>query len=311
MFIRNHNSSLLRRDSNAIPRKNKIGFTELIQTGTGTKASSRIIYESVARALLTLTKEGMVIATSVGMIAGFTGAGPMMFTEVMNQMASTPKKWKDAKTPKGTVDKPDPKNPEIKFSFREQKASSTSDLLKGIHELLSFQLLESLTQSFDTMMNDVMAARLNLHAEDIIRQPLSSAIARGAATALVPLLEKTFTKSISSIVSPRLSSSAVVVRRITKAITSAVVRSVTLAVGMSVSRSPMSDYYCYYCKNNKMYCDNCAESERRFSEMYLQSSFFAEKSASYYASNYGDYYNAWTFVDKFVQGGKPSSSSSG
>ena len=70
---------------------------------------------------------------------------------------------------------------------------------------------------------------------------------------------------------------------LTHGLTVALTRSLTSVFVRSVSRSPISDYYCHYCKTGGMYCHSCAAA--------VQKDHSLDHTAQAYASYYADYFS--------------------
>jgi hypothetical protein len=63
--------------------------------------------------------------------------------------------------------------------------------------------------------------------------------------------------------------------------------SVTATISQSLTRSPRTDFYCWYCKHEKVYCSYCHAGMTAASATDYYGSYYAEYYSRYYAYWYG------------------------
>ncbi len=186
------------------------------------------------------------------------------------------------------------------YRFRSG-ADSQEAVVPPLGEILKEQLVAALTQGIDLAVGGPLVAVLSAKLEDTVRQPLAAAIARGAAAEAVPELSKSLTESISTIVVPRLVETPLPTQRTATALTKSMIRSVTMASATALSRPPIADYYCYYCKSHDLYCKLCASTMYHTHVGAYRAGFLSDIYARYYGAFYGDYASRLFVSQYFTQ----------
>lgn len=76
-----------------------------------------------------------------------------------------------------------------------------------------------------------------------------------------------------------------------KALVPELTYSVTSVVAKAITRPPENDYYCFYCRERQVYCDDCraAMEAEYYLDVYV--TYYARYFEAYYTAYYADYYS--------------------
>eukprot|EP00954_Amorphochlora_amoebiformis_P000463 35983-Amorphochlora_amoeboformis.AAC.1 len=74
-------------------------------------------------------------------------------------------------------------------------------------------------------------------------------------------------------------------------LTRAISRSVSHVLTRTLSRKPIADYHCFYCRKKSLYCGECAKS--------LEAESHRDYYANHYSAYYSDYYGR-AYADSFA-----------
>ena len=119
---------------------------------------------------------------------------------------------------------------------------------------------------------------------------IESSVFRESNIMMTEELTNGLTEDLSSSLSATMSRS--LLRKNTREITAKVVPIVThiltATLGQALTRRPKDDYYCHYCRTQKIYCNLCFQSTKGDYEKDYYSSYFAEYYSKYYTYYYGE-----------------------
>mmetsp|Transcript_9501 Transcript_9501/g.14261 ORF Transcript_9501/g.14261 Transcript_9501/m.14261 type:complete len:388 (-) Transcript_9501:12-1175(-) len=285
-------------------------------------ASAGIVWEAVIRLLDNTLVETLTISITKALNAAADVEAPLVIGDMLSEVAMpNAEGWNPPENPIQKVEPPPLKMPRIdwrdiiapKARFREsfkksekiqtesseksekiEKKTKRGNVIPDLTKLLRFQLLETLTHSIHYLIQRPLQAGLNTVCEDRVRQPLATAIARGAGNILIPELSEQLTEAISKIVLPRLANSDFVVRKTTESLTRAITNSLAQTVLRAITHPPVLDYYCYYCRFHQLYCQECSSSLARMHVVGYYGAAYSNHFGRYYAKEYAEYSRFFT-----------------
>lgn len=145
----------------------------------------------------------------------------------------------------------------------------------------------------DVIADETMMVAMDRMAEETakgLKIAIESSVFRETNLFMTEELTNGLTESLSSSLSATVSRS--MLRKNTREITSKVVSIVThiltATLGQALTRRPQDDYYCHYCRTEKVYCTLCFQSTTGDYQKDYYSNYFAEYYSKYYSYYYGE-----------------------
>eukprot|EP00940_MAST-03C_sp_MAST-3C-sp2_P000614 g614.t1 len=150
----------------------------------------------------------------------------------------------------------------------------------------NFDLAMMLTVSITDAVADDLSAAIRKRFDDFLGIRARQAIVRSSSRALTTRLTATLGSSLSRMLVELLTLSMTVVptKKITAALIPSLTSSIVPVVTHALKHDPKSDYYCYYCLHESVYCDLCEKAELEIA--------FLDQQARYYSAYYSEYYSA-------------------
>ncbi len=170
---------------------------------------------------------------------------------------------------------------------KEPHASPAHEVKKMGQGRLSGEVLQT------TIVDEAMMVAMDRMVEETskgLKAAIESSVFRESNIMMTEELTNGLTEDLSSSLSATMSRS--LLRKNTREITAKVVPIVThiltATLGQALTRRPKDDYYCHYCRTQKIYCNLCFQSTKGDYEKDYYSSYFAEYYSKYYTYYYGE-----------------------
>jgi len=112
---------------------------------------------------------------------------------------------------------------------------------------------------------------------------------RGAVRGLSQSLTKSITNALVDALLKKLFMGLTrhTTRELTTRMTIGLTHALASTVTHSLSRSPKDDYYCHYCEEHSLYCNQCAAATTKEYELDYRISYYATYFSTYYSRFYG------------------------
>ena len=183
----------------------------------------------------------------------------------------------------------------------------TKNKLPGSSETQSSGIGDDLAVMVTDQVTDILVKRIQAQLQQQLELRLPGAITRGAARGTAHMLADTLTHRISAMLIEMLTLSLVRLptREVTKWLIPTLTHTLAPVITHSVRHSPKSDYYCFYCKKYRTYCDYCKFQYREEGEIDYYANYYAEYYAHYYTFYYGNYHSD-VFTEEYFKKGRRS-----
>lgn len=173
-----------------------------------------------------------------------------------------------------------------------EKDINKGSLAKTMTHDLTHQLTEMLakivTEEFTTELSPKLHASLVAPLKNGMSAYLGGALAHSVGEALPVALAQTVPTALNKVLPSFL------IKKLTETATSTLTRALTHTLTPtlvhSLSYSPYEQYYCFYCKQQKKFCQYCHHSSKEIAYAVKHADFFA----AYYSDYYAEYYTGST-----------------
>ena len=178
---------------------------------------------------------------------------------------------------------------------------------KGSSESKGSGLGDDLSSAITDAVTDELVKRIHAQLTDALAERISTAVTRGASRGVTHMLADTLTHRIAAMLVEVLTLSLVRLptREVTKWLIPTLTHTLAPVVTHAMRHSPKADYYCWYCKKHKVYCDLCRKEQREDGEIDYYANYYAEYYGHYYTFYYGNYH-ADVFTEEYFKHGRRS-----
>ena len=172
------------------------------------------------------------------------------------------------------------------YPRNEEGFALSSAAFPGVDNELAAQFTDDMAQEVvsdavrKVHLNTVMLLRENINvtavkiASEIITGQIVSNVVPRYTQALASVLTESVTRTAANGISQYLIPS--------------LTHSITATIAQSLTRSPRTDFYCWYCKKEKIYCHYCHAGTTAAVATDYYGSYYAEYYSRYYTYYYGN-----------------------
>jgi len=157
-------------------------------------------------------------------------------------------------------------------------------------ELLSTEqeIVTQVVGSLIAMLGPVLHLPLSANMHRDVNATVTRATGRTLTQTMTMALTRSLTLSLSQALVRTIT--AISTKEINAFMTPSLTHAITPAVTQALKHAPTTDYYCYYCREHQVYCNECrnAELESRADDYYAY--YYSKYYSTYYARFYGGIY---------------------
>ena len=161
-----------------------------------------------------------------------------------------------------------------------KKEDDLPDAVKVIVDQVSGNIIASLGPTLHLPLS------INLHRH------LNSTISRTAGRSLTQTMTTALTQRLTSSLAQSLirTLSSISSKELVAYLTPSLTHAIVPAVSQSLLRSPASDYYCFYCREHRVYCDECHQSQQNSENRNFYADYYSTCYSKYYSNFYSGIY---------------------
>ena len=165
------------------------------------------------------------------------------------------------------------------------------------------QMAEEMTKYISSAVITQSLNKLHQAMLHSLRQDINATVVRATGRTITQTLTISLTQSLVATLTSLLSKTLtrISTKEITGALTPTLTYSLTNILSSALTHNPHTDWFCYYCRHYKVYCEYCHAASTQDSMKDYYNNYFARHYSNYYTYYYAGIY-ADGFADDFFMG---------
>jgi hypothetical protein len=162
---------------------------------------------------------------------------------------------------------------------------STLDPIEVIKKTSAYLVQDMLNAQAYPAIEAAISNALTGRLRDELGPSIQRSVTRELTRSLVVSLSTDITRELLGVLTHTLTVKST--KELTKALIPSLVMSLSPSLTRTLTHDPKTDMYCYYCKENKVYCKECESAQKK--EEW--NDYYTHYYASYYAKYNSEYYS--------------------